>query len=242
MAYNDLVLILSFDTTSEYGGVAIHRDRDCLAIQAAPVTGSYSIALFEIVDHLLSETRLRLRDIDLFAVANGPGAFTGIRVGLAAALAWGNALGRPVRGVSVLAALVEKGRPTTRRAVPILDARRGEFYAGSFRKIDGVSGSSFDADGENLLLNSVELKKFVAEQSAATGGVTCLVRANDGAAMDTREQLNELPVQWLCVSGELVSAVAWLALEAQASGKPPAASELDPRYIRRTDAEINWRG
>ena len=64
------------------------------------------------VEQALAQAQLELREIELYAAANGPGSFTGIRVGLAAALAWGKAFDRPVRGVSVLEAMVNKASPS----------------------------------------------------------------------------------------------------------------------------------
>ena len=89
------MLILAFDTTSEEGGVGIFRDTECLAL--VPNDGQanqYSITLFEMVEKALGR-QPETPEIDLYAVANGPGSFTGIRVGLAAALAWGKAFDRP---------------------------------------------------------------------------------------------------------------------------------------------------
>ena len=121
------MLILAFDTTSERGGIALHRDLDCVASAASSGT-RYSITLFETVERLLAETGTALRDVELFAVATGPGSFTGIRVGVAAAQGWAQALGRPVVGVPVLAAMVEEARPRSDWAVTLVDARRGEFF------------------------------------------------------------------------------------------------------------------
>ncbi len=104
------MLVLAFDTTSERGGAAIYRDSEPLAAVLNEEKPNYSVTLFQMVERLLERTRLSLQDMELFAVANGPGSFTGIRVGLAAAQAWSKATGRPARGVSVLEALVTEAR------------------------------------------------------------------------------------------------------------------------------------
>jgi tRNA threonylcarbamoyl adenosine modification protein YeaZ len=127
-----IVLVLAFDTTSERGGVAIYRDLECLASTSNQGSASYSVTLFQMVDRVLAPFKLSLRDIELFAVATGPGSFTGIRTGVAAAQGWAQALGRPACGVSVLEAMVEEARPEADWVVPILDARRGEFFLGVF--------------------------------------------------------------------------------------------------------------
>ena len=128
------MIILAFDTTSEHGGVAIYRDLERLGEAENQGNANYSVTLFEMTDRLLARLNLTLRDIDLFAVATGPGSFTGIRVGVAAAQGWAQAFERPVRGISVLEAMVEAARRETDWAVPLLDARRAEFYAAVFRR------------------------------------------------------------------------------------------------------------
>src|SRR5574340_1268265 len=119
------MLILALDTTSEHGGVGVFRDFDCLASIANRQGTNYSVTVFEMAEAALRAAGRSLRDIDLFAVATGPGSFTGIRVGVAAAQGWATAFGRPVLGVSVLEALTEAAQPKTQWAAPLLDARRG---------------------------------------------------------------------------------------------------------------------
>jgi tRNA threonylcarbamoyl adenosine modification protein YeaZ len=211
------MLILAFDTTSENGGAGIFRDSQCLASAAAAeyvtpterAAGSmnYSVVLFQMVDHLLAQPGLKLRDIELFAVANGPGSFTGIRVGLAAALAWTQAFGRLLCGVSVLEAMVEEEHPETEWALPIADARRGEFFAAVFRPprlgdrrsatghpvlrdeaesqfpLRGVgepAGSRFPVPGvgEGFLFKQEALEGLLSILGAS-GAVTCVARGHD---------------------------------------------------------------
>jgi hypothetical protein len=101
------MLILAVDTTSEVGGVAIFEGKECLASVANDGAANiYSITLFQMVDRLVAEARAKahaqlkaLSDIELYAATNGPGSFTGIRVGLAAAQGWAKAFGRPVLGI-----------------------------------------------------------------------------------------------------------------------------------------------
>jgi tRNA threonylcarbamoyl adenosine modification protein YeaZ len=144
------MLILALDTTSEYGGAGIFHDSERLAVALAERAMTsrtpggqpdYSVVLFQMVDGLLAQTGFNLRGIELFVVANGPGSFTGIRVGVAAAQAWGEAFGRPVFGASVLEAMAEESRAETDWTLPIADARRGEFFVAAFRtsqsKLDG---------------------------------------------------------------------------------------------------------
>jgi len=229
------MLILAFDTTSEQGGVAVYRDHQCLA--SAPGDRNYSVTLFTTVEALLREAGLRLHDVDLLAVGNGPGSFTGIRVGLAAAQGWAKALGRPARGVSTLEALVEEAQPQAAVAVPILDARRGEFYVATFRREGSASRQSFAPVSGGQLMKPAALRKLVEGLAASDGRMACVGRSEEPVA-PARAATEEL-CHWQTVSGTLVHAITRLALKAQASGKPFDAGELDAYYIRRSDAELH---
>ncbi len=241
------MLVLAFDTTSEAGGVGIYRDFDCLAKTANQGPANYySVTLFQMVDRILSQANLALRDIELFAVANGPGSFTGIRVGLAAAQAWAKAFNRPVRGVSVLEAMVEEARPEADWAVPILDARRGEYFLGFFRRPPrrpGCDPDAFVAEGERLVLKPNALAPFLEqflcrEQPRAT--VTCVTREQDRMTEALRGGLPK-SLGWKSIQGTLVAAIARLAVEAYRQGRLQSPAQLEACYIRRSDAELNWR-
>jgi tRNA threonylcarbamoyladenosine biosynthesis protein TsaB len=242
------MLILAFDTTSEHGGVALYRESECLALARSTEAATYSVTLFQMVGRLFEEvrtkeagTRLSLRDIGLFAVANGPGSFTGIRVGLAAAQAWAKAFGRPVWAVSILEAMVEQARPETDLAVPILDARRNEFYLGTFRRVPAEAHSQFVAADHGLVLRAEALDRLLGEYLRSGAAVSCLVREYDQRARGLRQALPE-SLRWADVPDTLLPAIARLALEAHQQGRVQSPAKLDAFYIRRSDAELNWKG
>ena len=253
------MLILALDTTSEVGGVGIFRDHECLAHVAnnGPANG-YSVTLFSMLDQAIEEAKARhgvpvrgLAELGLIAVAAGPGSFTGIRVGLAAAQGWAKAFGLPVRGVSVLEALVEAARAPTEWAAAILDARRGEFYVGLFRRVLGgtrVVGPgrpqapplqedqpSYVPAGEGWLLRPEELGALLVRRLPDGAETTCVIREHDRAALALRENLSS-SFQWQAITGTLVEPVARLGLRDY--GNPQAAGNLDAYYIRRPDAAL----
>lgn len=245
------MLILSVDTTSEIGGVAIFRDAECVAESLHWGSSNYSVALFAGLDSVLQAARVNIREIELFAVANGPGSFTGIRTGLAAALGWSKACNRPVRGVSVLDALVEQGAPSTEFSIPILDARRSEFYTGLFRRVlpvhefgpasPRISRSRlYSPAGEGFVLGSAPLLGLIQSSVENTVNLTGVVREREIATQKLRSSLPQ-GLGWISVRGHLLGAIARLALIAQLEGKPPSSLELDAYYIRRTDAETNLK-
>ena len=235
------MLILAFDTTSEQGGAAIYRDQDCVAAEASQGPANfYSVTLFQTVGRLLRESKLALGDIDLFAVANGPGSFTGIRVGVAAAQGWAYALKRPVRGISVFEAMVEQARPEVDWAIPVLDARRREFFLGLFRRAGQAGENRFDPEGDGVVLKPEAVRRFLEEvESGERAGskFCCIAREHDLVAQGLRERL-PTSFAWQAVSGPLMGAMARLALRASREGMLQSPDELDACYIRRSDAEL----
>lgn len=241
------MLVLALDTTSEYGGAALFRDGECLSEELSQSAEGYSVTLFQMVDRLTEAVGAKgttpvrgLADIDLYAVANGPGSFTGIRVGLAAAQAWAKAFGRPAFGVSVLEAMVDEAQPQTDLAVPILDARRSELYRGVFRR-SATEDRALVPEGDGELLTPKALADSLVDLLRSSVSITCVVRDHDRLAASLRESLPP-QVQWQSISGPLLAAIARQALAAFRQGKTPSPADLDACYIRRTDAELHWKG
>jgi tRNA threonylcarbamoyladenosine biosynthesis protein TsaB len=114
------MLTLAFDTATDVATVAVVRDGEVLGERR-----SRAVAVLADADELLRLAWFEPRDVDLLAVGVGPGTFTGIRIGLAAARGMALALDVPVAGVSTLTALAA-GAPG---AIPVIDARRREVFA-----------------------------------------------------------------------------------------------------------------
>lgn len=236
---------LAVDTTGEWGGAALYRGERCLESVAVEGTANYSIILFQAVHALLTRQNLELPLVDLFAVSNGPGSFTGIRVGLAAAQAWAMATGRPARGVNVLDTLLEMAQPATPWAVSLLDARRGEFYARVYHRPQSAAASNipaaaFSPIGEGAALQPAQVAPFLAARVPEGDALTLLSRGHEPTA-NCLAPLLPASINWVTVEGPLFPAIARLARRAQASGRPPSPEELNACYIRRSDAELNWK-
>ena len=238
------MLTLALDTTSPDGSLVLLRDHELQGEVRADGTSNYSVALFEMADRLLATARVSLSHVELFAAATGPGSFTGIRVGLAAAQAWAKAFDRPVRGISVLEAMVAAADSRATVAVPLLDARRSEFYLGVFRREsdDETNESRFSLGGEGLVLGASAIAT-VAEKIAQEGGgkTEFIVRENDPAALELSKQLPGW-ISWKIVSKYHAEWIARMALRAARQGRLQRADELDAWYIRRSDAEIHASG
>jgi tRNA threonylcarbamoyladenosine biosynthesis protein TsaB len=122
------LLILSLDTATDIATACVWRDGRVLAESATRARSVAAQRVLADIDRLMGEADVEPADLDLVVAGTGPGTFTGLRIGLAAARALGFALGIPVKGVSTLAALGAGDGVD----VACVDARRGEvFVAGA---------------------------------------------------------------------------------------------------------------
>ena len=94
------MLILALDTSSPAGSLAILRDEKVIGVVSTWAEETYSARMFRHLDFLLRELSLDLKQFELFAVAAGPGSFTGLRVGLTAVKGWAEVYKKPAVGVS----------------------------------------------------------------------------------------------------------------------------------------------
>jgi tRNA threonylcarbamoyladenosine biosynthesis protein TsaB len=131
------MLSLAIDTSTLWGRFALAEDGEILVYQPYNVSGSYADALLPVIDDLFQRTDRKLSDLQALGICHGPGSFTGLRIGVATAksLAW--SLGIQLYACStleVMAAAMLREHPAADVAVPALDARRGEIFAGIYER------------------------------------------------------------------------------------------------------------
>ncbi len=120
------VIVLALDVTSEFGSLALRIEGKTAAALMLDSTEGFAHLIFPAIQELLDGVGVKLREVNCFASASGPGAFTGVRVGLSAVKGLAEATGAAAAGISNLRALSSFGTGD-RRAV-VLDARRGEIF------------------------------------------------------------------------------------------------------------------
>lgn len=235
---NDQPLILSIETATRAGGVAVARGEAVLAAIDGDAAVSHSTNLLEMINESLRHAAVNLAEVDLFAVAVGPGSFTGLRIGLATAKAFAAHLRRDVVGVPTLAAVAHASQMTG-NIVALLPAGRGEVFAQRFTISEGVV-TSID-DPQHLS------PRAVAEKYAA---VAALNFAGEGVAMireavaqtsvcdeaDADHRLKSVPPTL-----SLAPSIAVLGFRQYQEGKSVAPDDLRAVYVRASDAEINER-
>lgn len=218
-------LILAIETATRAGGVSVTRGEKLLSSREGDASVSHSTNLIEMIDSVLKAAEAELADIDLFAVAVGPGSFTGLRIGLATVKAFAESTHRPIVGVSTLAA-VAHASGYEGLVASLLPAGRGEVFAQLFCVSDG----SVELKDPPAHLNPQEAFSKYKDNSGVhwTGeGTGKLQEYLEDVAADT--------------SPRLANSVAALALKDYRQGKTVAPEELRAVYVRASDAEINER-
>ena len=230
------VLILALDTSSSFGSIAVLRNQRPIGVLSTASEETYSSRMFRQLEFLLGELSLQLGDFDLFAVNAGPGSFTGLRVGLTTAKAWAEVYGKPLAAVGGLEAVASQDLAPA--VVPVLDARRGELYAGFYRR-PGGPGKALTRVEEAVLTpeqfiawlnDSPERCASPLVTPAAEWLAALLSAQNGGGEFAIRE-----------VSPVLAPVIGALAYERAQRGETTDALRLDANYIRRPDAERNWK-
>ena len=132
------MLLLAFETSAKAASVALFEDHTLLAEQYQNTGLTHSQTLMIMAEDVLKQCGKTARDVEAVAVANGPGSFTGVRIGLAAAkgFAWGGEI--PIYGVSTLEAMTLGMGIHEGYVCPVMDARRNQVYNALFYVNQGV--------------------------------------------------------------------------------------------------------
>jgi tRNA threonylcarbamoyladenosine biosynthesis protein TsaB len=232
------MISLSIDTCDSRGSVAVCRGGVAVALRRHDSAEDYSSWLLPAVDSALGEVSLGFENLNLLAVATGPGSFTGVRVGLTAAKAWAEVYKIPLVGVSRLEAIARRADFPKNWVATFYDAHRGQIFAGLYRTAN----------------STLEL----AQRESAIAPADFLRAVIDRAGMQ--------PVRWISLDPQLLSSlpewnsraaigeqielcptdlarfVGEIGEERAREGLTTDALHLDANYVRRSDAEVFWKG
>ena len=222
--------ILAFETSAKAASVALMENGKLLGESYQNTGLTHSQTLMVMAEDLLKACNLTAKDVEAVAVAAGPGSFTGVRIGVAAAkgFAWGGEL--PCYGVSTLEAMAQNLGVYQGYVVPAMDARRNQVYTAIFHAEKGIL-SRVEEDMAISLAELGEKIKNFAEPVFLVG---------DGALLCYNTLLEEIPGLVLPPEHRMHQWAAGVALAAQAmmdAGDPGNGAELTPNYLRLSQAE-----
>ena len=228
--------ILALETATITGSVAVVDDNKGLIGEVrVDVKVAHSERLMPSVEWLLNASGLSIDDIDAFGVSIGPGSFTGLRIGLSTAKGLAFSTGKPLVPVKTLDAFARTLAYCSYTICPMLDARKNEVYAGLYRWEDDICKKIMPetAISPEDLLNDIK-------------GSGPILFTGDGTVKyhDLIENILEknaifAPSYSMSPSASSVAEIAFETLE---QDDIPDPAGIIPFYIRKSEAEVRWKG
>ena len=237
--YTVQMRFLMVDTADARGSVALFQGAEVVCEEAHLGEEDYSSWLLLAVRRTLAACSLSLTELNGYAVCAGPGSFTGLRVGLTTVKAWAEIYGRPIAAVSRLEAFALTRLAASEEFVAAFaDARRNQVFAALYKRRE----NSLALCGEESVMR---LSDFVTRVKREVGDPPVCWVSPDA---DLIRSCPEWP--FLATSGHVLLHVAApfaaplgrLAARKFASGETVDAVSLDANYVRRSDAEVLWKG
>lgn len=232
------MILLALDTCDARGSVAVLRDTQVLGVVAHEGNEDYSSWVLPSVLALLKEAGLTLAEVDVYAVASGPGSFTGLRIGLTTAKAWAEVYQKPIAPVSRLEALAVQAEGAKPFVAAFFDAQREQVFGTLYSR----EGKSFERIEDEMVIAPSEFVKFVTGRAQGQGVDWVSMdpeRVSLEAAWAARAQVGEKIQKSVSVLAPIVGRVG---CERAQRGQLVDALSLDADYVRRSDAEIFWKG
>lgn len=222
--------VLALESSAKAVSVAVCENGVILA-QGYQNTGlTHSVTMMPLLENLMKTASLSLADMDVIAVAAGPGSFTGLRIGVSAAkgLAW--SLDKPCCGVSTLEAMAENGRSFEGTVICAMDARRQQIYNAIFDCRSGELTRRCEDRAVSLAQVAEELQSDPDPKLVIGDGaqLCCDYLAAQGI---------ECRVAPPALRFQQAAGVALVAERMVLSGKTVSAQELNPTYLRLSQAE-----
>jgi tRNA threonylcarbamoyladenosine biosynthesis protein TsaB len=221
------LLILAFETSAKAASVALHDDAKLLAESYQNTGLTHSQTLMVMAEDMLKQCGYTAKDVTHVAVAAGPGSFTGVRIGVAAAkgLAWG--LQVPCCGVSTLEAMAKNMGIYEGIVCAVMDARRNQVYNALFR----VENGNFSRITED---RAISLADLGAELSQMEGEVYLV---GDGSLVAKAVLGDRVIAPAEHRMHQRAAGVAMVAAEMIAAGAICDAESMQPNYLRLSQAE-----
>lgn len=219
--------ILALDCTATVCSVALCEDETPIALYTLNNGNTHSESLLPMIETVLRHAHLSVSDVDLFACTEGPGSFTGVRIGCATIKGLAFDRQKPCIGISTLEALAENLQGLDGLLCPVMNARRGQVYNALFRFENGA----IQRLCPDRAIALTELDKELA-------GETTVRLCGDGyeLAVSALTQASLTPTPSFLIP-QNAGSVARCALRAYQAGKSGTDSSLKPTYLRLPQAE-----
>ena len=219
-------LILAVDTTHAHGSLALARAGDLIGEVALESPSGFAHVIYAHLEALLGRHHVSVDDVDCFAAASGPGAFTGVRVCLACVKGLAEAAAKPAVAVSNLAAIASFGAEPLR--APVFDARRGEVYGAVYDAAGHIVRPEIVAPPARWFETLPDGVELISPDFSSFADAVAASRFRDARRTTAPRAL-----------AAAIARIAWTRWQAGQASDP---ADLDANYVRRSDAELLWKG
>lgn len=231
------MLLLALDTCDSNGSIAVLRDETVLESLAHSSGEDYSSWLLPAVQGILEKAGTELKNLDFFAVAAGPGSFTGVRIALTTVKAWAEVYRRPIAAISRLEALATMASDQTDYVAAVTDAHRGQVFGALYQRLGGW----LELVGDEMVLSPEKFLPWVAD-AAGPGHISWISTEpnciTSSASWVARRDAGEA-VQHFSIP--LAPAIGRVGYHRLLQRRLINGLSLDANYVRRSDAEIFWK-
>ncbi|MCR5758013.1 MAG: tRNA (adenosine(37)-N6)-threonylcarbamoyltransferase complex dimerization subunit type 1 TsaB [Selenomonas sp.] len=225
--------ILAIDTATQVSSVAVVSDNRLLAELTMQGKLTHSETLLPHIEQVLKMAAVAKENLEGVAVSIGPGSFTGLRIGLAVAKAMSYTLQIPLAGVSTLQALAYQLPAPGVRVMCLLDAQKGNAYVESYHWKQGIL----------TVAEPIQVAKITDIVAACAALDEPVILLGDAVQKKIVGKL-ELPANVCAAQPHIVmpraAGVALLGQQKLAAGEQDNVMDLEPVYIRRSEAEVLW--
>lgn len=224
--------ILSVSTATNHLSVALNDSQQIIVEKNEQDERNHSEYLDPLIDEILKENRLTLKDIDRFAVAIGPGSYTGLRIGITTVKMFASVLNKEVVGISTLQALAKSVKEDA-LVITGLDARNNNYFAAGYKS--GDIPDNVIPDGHY----NIDVLIKAIQDYTAKNEVKKLVLVGTGLEkQDEKFKALNIPYKYGNDSQNVIH--AGLIGQLAEYSEPVDPDKLLPRYLRRTQAEVDW--
>jgi len=231
------VILLALDTCDARGSLALLRDEELLQVVVHKGMGDYSSWVLPAAEKALTAAGLAMSAVDVYAAATGPGSFTGVRIALTTVKAWSEAYGNGIAGISRLEAMASLATAPCEHVAAFFDAHREQVYGGLYRR-DGATLVPVESD---MVADPADFLEWVNQRSRK-GHVSWI--SLDPEKLTSQDVWHERTAAGETVElspSALALAIGRIGRKRALEGRLTDALAVDAEYVRRPDAEVNWK-
>ena len=227
-------MVLGIETATRAGSVSLVNEDEILAEYLVNNVTSHAERLLKGIDQIISDTNTSVEECDAIAVSIGPGSFTGLRIGVSTAKAFAYTLQKPIIGISTLEALSYNLSFVSQHYIcPMIDARKKEVFTALYQWIGGKLETIIPEKTVSPFYMISQLDRSQKTIFLGNGSqlYAHMIQTEFGPKALFSPVYHNLPRS---------SIVASLGLNRFIEKKYDAVETLVPKYLRLSDAEINW--